>query len=311
MKKLQCEICGGALVMDGGMAVCESCGMKFSKEEVKKMVVELSGPIQIDGEVKVSGMEDADAIYRRAKDYERIGELGSAEDTYRWEGAEKYPGDGRMWLGLATVKVKIRLNKCENELKEDEYYSTTYFRNSFMDSSWCDEIEKYYKRAQSLGGVGDEAEQGLLWFRNQKEILIQKYKDKQREFDTYDYWRKANAEFLNTFPSIYAKEEALAFLLKQDVKAFQKDVLGKINKDFSYIRDFTGAQGSKIRFHYAKYGSKIDWDGLIDLPDGMIIQGDIRPLLDGFTYKKGLLGGKKTYSFANDPDKDKGPVFED
>ena len=74
MKKLQCEICGGALVMQDGMAVCESCGMKFSKEEVKKMVVELSGPIQIDGEVKVSGMEDADVLYRRAKDAERSGE---------------------------------------------------------------------------------------------------------------------------------------------------------------------------------------------------------------------------------------------
>ena len=74
MKKLQCEICGGALVMQDGMAVCESCGMKFSKEEVKKMVVELSGPIQIDGEVKVTGVEDADALYRRAKDAERIGE---------------------------------------------------------------------------------------------------------------------------------------------------------------------------------------------------------------------------------------------
>lgn len=220
-----------------------------------------------------------------------------------------------MWLGKASTLVRIKIGKCEEELLKNsegngKYYNTYEFQDSFGSLKWCDEIEKYYARAQSLG-LANEAQQDMLWFQNQKEILIQKYKDKKREFDTYDYWRKANAEFLNTFPSIYAKEEALAFLLKQDVKAFQKDVLGKINKDFSYIRDFTGAQGSKIRFHYAKYGSKIDWDGLIDLPDGMIIQGDIRPLLDGFTYKKGLLGGKKTYSFANDPDKDKGPVFED
>ena len=92
MKKLQCEICGGALVMQDGMAVCESCGMKFSKEEVKKMVVELSGPIQIDGEVKVTGVEDADALYRRAKDAERIGELKAADETYKIA-TKKYPGD--------------------------------------------------------------------------------------------------------------------------------------------------------------------------------------------------------------------------
>ena len=88
--------------MQDGMAVCESCGMKFSKEEVKKMVVELSGPIQIDGEVKVSGVDDADALYQRAKDYERIGEMSSAEYTYR-DATWKYPGDARLWLGLATV----------------------------------------------------------------------------------------------------------------------------------------------------------------------------------------------------------------
>ena len=53
MKKLQCEICGGSLMMQDGIAVCESCGMKFSKEEVKKMVVELSGPVEIKGPVEL------------------------------------------------------------------------------------------------------------------------------------------------------------------------------------------------------------------------------------------------------------------
>lgn len=310
MKKLQCEICGGSLMMQDGIAVCESCGMKFSKDEVKKMVVELSGPIQIDGEVKVTGVDDADTLYRRVKDAERIGELGHAEKTY-YDATKKYPGDARMWLGYAAVQVKRKLEDCEKELKGTKYYDDFELLHSFMDSEWCNQIEKLYERAQSLGGVADEAQQGLLCFRGQKELLIQKYKSKKRMAEIRHYWYCANAEFLNTFPSVYAKEEALAFLLKQDVKAFQKDVLGKINKDFSYIRDFTGAQDSKIWFHYAKHGSKIDWDGSIDLPDGMIIQGDIRPLLDGFTYKKGLLGGKKTYSYANDPDKDKGPVFDE
>ena len=316
MKKLQCEICGGALVMQDGMAVCESCGMKFSKDEVKKMVVELSGPIQIDGEVKVSGMEDADAIYRRAKDYERIGQLGSAEDTYRWEGTHKYPGDARMWLGLATVQVKIRLKDCEEELKEGGYY-TSCFKSSFWNLEWCDGIEKSYARAQSLGGVGDEAEQGLLWFRNQKEILIQKYKDKKRKFDTYDYWKKANAEFLNSFPGSKVKEEILAFLLKQDVREVCKALKKTYSHYSSYhIKSFMDAQGRSISFRYWYYnGASKSYPtivGKIDLPEGMTIQGDIRPMMDGFTYKeKGLFGGNKTYSYANDPDKDKGPTFDE
>ena len=45
MEKLQCSVCGGALVMsdDGEKAVCESCGMSFKKETVKKMLLELEG----------------------------------------------------------------------------------------------------------------------------------------------------------------------------------------------------------------------------------------------------------------------------
>ena len=313
MKKLQCEICGGQLMMKDGIAECQSCGMKFSKEEVKKMVVELSGPIQIDGEVKVSGVEDADVLYRRAKDAERIGELADAYYTYL-DATKKYPGDARLWLGWATVQVKVRLKKCEDEL-EDDYYYDLYFRDSFMDSSWCDEIEKSYARAQSLGGVDDEAQQGLLWFRNQKEILIQKYKDKKRKSDTYYYWEKANAEFLNSFPD---KERALAFLLKLDGKG-RYDIITKLGlekkiSDFRRIEYFNGVQGSKISFKYYFIGDGCSGtlDYRFDLPEGMTIQGDIRPMMDGFTYKeKGLFGGKKTYSYANDPDKDKGPTFDE
>jgi len=46
MKKLACEMCGGELIKDNGVFVCQSCGCKYSVEEAKKMMVE--GVIQID-----------------------------------------------------------------------------------------------------------------------------------------------------------------------------------------------------------------------------------------------------------------------
>ena len=302
--------------MQDGIAECQSCGMKFSKEEVKKMVVELSGPIQIDGEVKVSGMEGADVLYRRAKDAERIGELEAAYDTYS-NATKKYPGDARMWLGKATVKVKIKLKECEEQLLSNtSNYSDYKLRDSFMDSKWGNEIEKLYARAQSLGGVDDEAQQGLLWFRNQKEPIIQKYKDSKKRVDTYWYWTSANAKFLNTFPS---KDDVLAFLLKLDVQdkhKFRNDLSGRIHgmggNDFYSIRSFREVRASYISFNFSANGWQSDPSGFIYLPEGMTIEGDIRPMMDGFTYKKkGLFGGKKTYSYAKDPDEDKGPTFDE
>ena len=294
--------------MQDGMAVCENCGMKFSKEEVKKMVVELSGPIQIDGEVKVTGVDDADDLYRRAKDAERIGELESADATYKMA-TKKYPGDARLWLGWATVQVKLKLEESEKELKGDAY-SEWSFNYSFGNSEWCDGIEKLYVRAQSLGGADDEAQQGLLWFGNQKELIIQKYKDKKRTVETYYYWCRANAEFLNSFPGTFAKEEALAFLLKRDVKEFRKELCSQISH-FQWIVSFDSVQGNRIVLEYKVRGYEVPGRHLYKFPEGMTIEGDIRPLLDGFTYKKGLFSGKKVYSYASDPDKDKGPTFDE
>ena len=36
MEALQCDICGGKLVMgSGGIAVCDSCGMEYKKERIQ------------------------------------------------------------------------------------------------------------------------------------------------------------------------------------------------------------------------------------------------------------------------------------
>lgn len=51
MEKLQCSICGGPLTMsaDDEKAICEYCGMSFRKETVKKMILELEGPVRVEG----------------------------------------------------------------------------------------------------------------------------------------------------------------------------------------------------------------------------------------------------------------------
>ncbi|MEA4934070.1 MAG: hypothetical protein VB071_10925 [Lawsonibacter sp.] len=119
MQKLQCEICGGSLIMaeDGEGAVCESCGMRFKKETVKKMVMELSGPIKIDGPVQIEGMENASTLSARAADFEKLGMEESAQNVYR-EMTQKYPGDYRGGLGLArAAQTAQQLALLEKALK--------------------------------------------------------------------------------------------------------------------------------------------------------------------------------------------------
>lgn len=80
MKQLSCEMCGGTdLIKQDGVFVCQNCGMKYSVEDAKKMMIE--GTVDVQGTVKVDNsafVEKYLANARRAK---------SKED---WEEVEKY-----------------------------------------------------------------------------------------------------------------------------------------------------------------------------------------------------------------------------
>ena len=48
MAALTCDICGGKLVVGtGGVAVCDSCGMKYSKERIQEKIKEKKGTVEV------------------------------------------------------------------------------------------------------------------------------------------------------------------------------------------------------------------------------------------------------------------------
>ena len=52
MKQLTCEMCGSTdMAKQDGFFVCQSCGMKYSTEDAKKMMIE--GTVDVQGTVKV------------------------------------------------------------------------------------------------------------------------------------------------------------------------------------------------------------------------------------------------------------------
>lgn len=70
MKRLACEMCGGTdLIKQDGVFVCQNCGMKYSVEDAKKMMIE--GTVDVKGTVKVDTSGELENLYqiaRRAKD---------------------------------------------------------------------------------------------------------------------------------------------------------------------------------------------------------------------------------------------------
>lgn len=113
MSALICDICGGDIVMNstGEFAVCESCGMKHSKERVQAKIQEIKGTVSVEGTVevagtvKVEGINDAEKLYENAKAFIKLGEFEKSKKVLE-ELVDKYPDDYRGWWGILELKTE-------------------------------------------------------------------------------------------------------------------------------------------------------------------------------------------------------------
>lgn len=86
MKKLVCEMCGGAdLIKQDGVFVCQNCGTKYSVEEARKMMMEgsvsIEGTVAVEGTVKVDKSEELKKLYTLAR---RAKEADNTENAVRY-----------------------------------------------------------------------------------------------------------------------------------------------------------------------------------------------------------------------------------
>ena len=80
MQQLRCEMCGGPdLIKQDGVFVCQNCGMKYSLEDAKKMMIE--GTVEVQGTVKVDNSSFVEK-------YLENGRRAYSKDD--WEEVEKY-----------------------------------------------------------------------------------------------------------------------------------------------------------------------------------------------------------------------------
>ena len=79
MKQLTCEMCGSTdLVKQDGVFVCQTCGMKYSTEDAKKMMIE--GSVDVSGStVKVDDTEKIENYYTIAGNAYNAGNKQEAE----------------------------------------------------------------------------------------------------------------------------------------------------------------------------------------------------------------------------------------
>lgn len=78
MKKMQCEVCGSNEIkkVADGVFECQSCGVQYSKEDVQKLLVEITGSVKIDHSDEVKN------AITRAEQFNDEGNIDKAEEYY-------------------------------------------------------------------------------------------------------------------------------------------------------------------------------------------------------------------------------------
>ena len=70
MKALVCELCGSNdIVKKGDYFVCQNCGTKYTAEAARKIMVEVTDPVEVTGNVEVKNVASLRNLFERAKGY--------------------------------------------------------------------------------------------------------------------------------------------------------------------------------------------------------------------------------------------------
>lgn len=121
MKQLTCEVCGGNdLLKQDGVFVCQSCGCKYSVDEVKKLMVQISEPVKVEG---IYSLEDE---LKSAKTLMNLHQYERAKEKYH-SLCDKNPNNWECWWGLYNS------SKISEKLSYDGY-----------DYSLLPPVEKHY-----------------------------------------------------------------------------------------------------------------------------------------------------------------------
>lgn len=113
MKKLQCRVCGGALVMDASwdFAECEQCGMKYTKESIQKMLDLQPADEQRSG---------SDTMLLTAKRQMDTGDYAGAKNTYQKILDRLDPLSTDAWWGLLQCRFHFAELLLSGQLGKNE-----------------------------------------------------------------------------------------------------------------------------------------------------------------------------------------------
>lgn len=214
MKQLTCEMCGGTdLIKQDSVFVCQNCGMKYSVEEAKRMMIE--GTVDVQGTVKV----DNSAFVQKY--------LANARRAYEkedWEEVEKY------------------YNMVE---QNDPHNMEAVFFSSFGKAMLSLTDDEYFKREQKFGVLNKSISVINDYFEEsseEKEEVLRKISDAIEKMDG------AKFVYNNDLKGPVQAYSSYTLELKQSVRAaFLTELkqIKEIHPDLAYLDELITENSEK------------------------------------------------------------------
>ncbi len=132
MKAIVCELCGSnELIKTDGVFVCQHCGTKYSLEEAKKLLVEISGPVT----VKVEQTPVSEYI-TKTRQALRAGMMDAAK-KYITDAFNADPMNWQVTILRALIMGGILRDQIENAFRIPQKQGDDYAAREFV-SLWND-----------------------------------------------------------------------------------------------------------------------------------------------------------------------------
>lgn len=166
MKQIKCDVCGASdLVKDDGLFICQSCGCKYTDNEIKKLYIQLNESVSIDGILTLQNLID------NANLFINLNEFDKAYKTYETI-TNDYPSCCYGWLGLANAELFLKEIQNIDLAKIDSYLNKAIF---------CSNEKELDIVNQEVNKIRDKIK-FLLFERDKKQELDnQKYYKEQSE----------------------------------------------------------------------------------------------------------------------------------
>ena len=149
MKKMQCEVCGSNEIRKAGDDIfeCQSCGVQYSKDEVQKLLVEITGSVKIDHS------QESENMVKRAKQFEERGDQNKAKEYYEKaldldpenkDATDAVSKESQLVPEIVIMEPNISSEKGQENLFNYLYNCSKIAPDFFADFEIIEKTEKYF-----------------------------------------------------------------------------------------------------------------------------------------------------------------------